>query len=200
MPKIVDHDQYRKEMMLQCRELFCKKGYANVSMREISRELNVSTGTLYHYFPTKQEIFEQIFFMEMTVDVEEVMSGIEDQDSVKDRLDKVIDHWVEKRNYYQNIVLLVVDFFRNQDRSVTRKVIGDYSGYYRKSMSEVMLLPYPLASSLFAYVVGLMYHDLILPDALNLREQLNSFRDMILSLPEKDGGYNSEVQGGADEF
>lgn len=192
MPKIVDHDQYRKEMMLHCKELFCKKGYANVTMREIARELDVSTGTLYHYFPTKQSIFEQIFIGEMTWDVEEVMSGMNDQDSVSERFDKVIDHWDEKRNYYQNIVLLVVDFFRSQDRDVTRKVIGEYSGYYRKAMSEVMLLPYPVASSVFAHVVGLMYHDLILPDVLNLREQLNSFRDMILSLPEPEGEHNSD--------
>jgi len=199
MPKIVDHDEYRNEMMLCCRELFSKKGYANVTMREIARELRVSTGTLYHYFPTKQAIFEQIFAREMAMDVEEIMSDILEHDSVKERMDKIIDHWDEKRNYYQNIVLLVVDFFRSHDSTITRKVIGDYSAYYRKAMSEVMLLPHAIASGVFAHVVGLMYHDLILPHSLDMREQLNSLRDTILAFLEKEGEYSPGIHRSADE-
>jgi AcrR family transcriptional regulator len=60
MPKIVDVDQYRKELLLKSAELFAEKGYADLSTRELARGLGVSTGTLYHYFPNKEALFEQL--------------------------------------------------------------------------------------------------------------------------------------------
>ena len=59
MPKIVDHEQYRKELLGKCFDLFAQKGYGSITMRQIAQGLGVSTGTLYHYFPSKQALFEQ---------------------------------------------------------------------------------------------------------------------------------------------
>ena len=56
MPKIVDHDEYRKELLERCFGIFSRKGFSNVTMREIVSEIGVSTGTLYHYFDTKEKI------------------------------------------------------------------------------------------------------------------------------------------------
>ena len=53
MPKIVDRDRYRKELLNKCFDIFAEKGYSSVTMREIGSEIGVSTGTLYHYFPSK---------------------------------------------------------------------------------------------------------------------------------------------------
>ena len=60
MPKIVDRDRYRKELLNKCFDIFAEKGYSSVTMREIGSEIGVSTGTLYHYFPSKESLFEQL--------------------------------------------------------------------------------------------------------------------------------------------
>ena len=60
MPKIVDHDQYRKELLSKCLTLFAERGYGSVTMRQIGQGLGVSTGTLYHYFPSKESILIQL--------------------------------------------------------------------------------------------------------------------------------------------
>jgi AcrR family transcriptional regulator len=59
MPKIIDHDRYRSELIEGCRGLFAQRGYRALSMREIAAALGVSTGTLYHYFPDKRSLFTQ---------------------------------------------------------------------------------------------------------------------------------------------
>ena len=61
MPKIVDHDKYRDDILLGCFNLFAARGFSGVTMREVAKELDISTGSLYHYFPNKQEMFEGIF-------------------------------------------------------------------------------------------------------------------------------------------
>lgn len=41
-------------------ELFCTKGYYNISTNEIARVANISIGNLYFYFPNKETIFLEI--------------------------------------------------------------------------------------------------------------------------------------------
>ena len=60
MPKIVDHDQRRAELLEPCLSLFASRGFHALSVREIARNLNVTTGTIYHYFQSKSELFEKM--------------------------------------------------------------------------------------------------------------------------------------------
>lgn len=60
MPKIVDHDAYREELLEASLAPFADSGYAALSMRRIAADLGVSTGTLYHYFDGKQDLFLQL--------------------------------------------------------------------------------------------------------------------------------------------
>jgi AcrR family transcriptional regulator len=39
MPKIVDHDLYRRELVSKCFDLFAEKGYGSITMRQISQGL-----------------------------------------------------------------------------------------------------------------------------------------------------------------
>ncbi len=60
MPKIVDRQRYRKELLQKCFDLFAQKDYGSLTMCQIAQKLEVSIVTLYHYFPSKQAIFVQL--------------------------------------------------------------------------------------------------------------------------------------------
>ena len=57
MPKIVDHAAYRTHLLDGCLPLAADRGYGELTMREIADALAVSTGTLYHYFDGKRDLF-----------------------------------------------------------------------------------------------------------------------------------------------
>jgi TetR/AcrR family transcriptional regulator, cholesterol catabolism regulator len=58
-PPLVEN---RREMILEtASRLFGRMGYEKCSMQDISDNTNISKGTLYHYFRTKQEIYDAIF-------------------------------------------------------------------------------------------------------------------------------------------
>jgi AcrR family transcriptional regulator len=57
MPKIVDHAAYKIELVDRAIPVFRQFGYAAVGMREMARELGISKSALYHYFPSKKELF-----------------------------------------------------------------------------------------------------------------------------------------------
>jgi AcrR family transcriptional regulator len=53
--------QTRAALITAARHLFGGKGFAATSVEDIVREARVTTGALYHHFPTKAAIFEAVF-------------------------------------------------------------------------------------------------------------------------------------------
>jgi AcrR family transcriptional regulator len=58
MPKVVDHEKLRAELAEGAAELFLRRGYSALGMREIAERLGVSKSALYHYFPSKRALFD----------------------------------------------------------------------------------------------------------------------------------------------
>jgi len=57
MPKIVDRKALSREIAGKAVEVFIRKGYSGVGMRELAAELGLSKSALYHYFPSKAALF-----------------------------------------------------------------------------------------------------------------------------------------------
>jgi AcrR family transcriptional regulator len=56
MPKLVDHDVRRKELLDAVWRIIARAGVAAATTREIAREAGVSNGVLAHYFPDKDSL------------------------------------------------------------------------------------------------------------------------------------------------
>ena len=53
--------QTRAALVTAGRRLFGTRGFATTSVEDIAREARVTTGALYHHFPTKAAVFESVF-------------------------------------------------------------------------------------------------------------------------------------------
>lgn len=53
--------QTRAALVAAGRHLFGQHGFADTSVEEIARQARVTTGALYHHFPTKAALFEAVF-------------------------------------------------------------------------------------------------------------------------------------------
>jgi AcrR family transcriptional regulator len=56
MPKIVDHDQRRRELLSAARRVIVRDGIDAATTRAIAKEAGYSNGVLAHYFADKDEI------------------------------------------------------------------------------------------------------------------------------------------------
>lgn len=61
----------RTQLALRCMPLFARDGYARLSMRKIASEIGTSTGTLYHYFPNKAALFQDVVRACVDIDISE---------------------------------------------------------------------------------------------------------------------------------
>jgi AcrR family transcriptional regulator len=61
MPKIIDHDQRRSDIIDVTWELITKGGIEAATMREIANAAGFANGALKHYFPGKEDIIEATY-------------------------------------------------------------------------------------------------------------------------------------------
>jgi AcrR family transcriptional regulator len=135
MPKIVDHDRYRKELLHQCLTLFAKRGYGSITMRQIAQELGVSTGTLYHYFPGKEDIFMQLVQEVCEQDIAKFLAQAPAGDSLPDRLRYVMEFFLDHFQFYQQQLLLWVEFHQqSQNQAEAQQFLR---GFWQRTRDQL---------------------------------------------------------------
>ncbi|MBN9178685.1 MAG: TetR/AcrR family transcriptional regulator [Microbacterium sp.] len=70
MPKIIDHDERRREIVEVAKRIILKGGFEAATMRSIATEAGFANGALKHYFPGKESIVAATF--------ESILAGMED--------------------------------------------------------------------------------------------------------------------------
>lgn len=63
MPKIVDHDARRRQIVMATWRVIAAGGLAGATIREIAREAGCSSGVLAHYFTDRQDILASAMVM-----------------------------------------------------------------------------------------------------------------------------------------
>jgi AcrR family transcriptional regulator len=53
----LDNDARRAQLLLLARKAFSDRSYDEVSIDDLAREAKISKGLLYHYFPTKRDLY-----------------------------------------------------------------------------------------------------------------------------------------------
>jgi AcrR family transcriptional regulator len=56
VPKMVNHEQRKKEIGQATWEIIQTRGIEEVSVRKIADQMNISSGSIRHYFPTQNEL------------------------------------------------------------------------------------------------------------------------------------------------
>jgi AcrR family transcriptional regulator len=66
--------------------LFVERGFHGTSTAEIARTAGVATGTLFHYFKTKEELINRLYLYTKEIMFSEIEAHFEDDKSLKDNL------------------------------------------------------------------------------------------------------------------
>jgi len=179
MPKIVNHDEYRQNILEKSFHLFTSKGYNNINMKEIAAEIGVSTGTLYHYFPSTEKMLAEMISWIGYENTEEYIKRTSSVESIHDRFDMIVDYWKEKGRLYENILLLAFDMYRNTDMEQWKPLYSIFAERYTAGMSERLNISRQFARSIFIYFLGLSFH-LIATDSTDEYNKQVDFLDIIL--------------------
>ena len=68
-------DERRRQILLGAAELFVKHGYSGTSIRDIAERTGLLPGSVYHYFPAKEDLFTEVHregFRQLIARVEDI--------------------------------------------------------------------------------------------------------------------------------
>ena len=185
MPKIVDADLYRQELLSKCFDLFAQQGYANVTTRQIAKELGVSTGTLYHYFPNKQVLFEQLAQQVSLQDVE-ILQKVDRHQDIPQRIINLGQLLIEHQDYVVKQAAIWLDFRQH----CSAKEISENAVFrqidlrYERAIAQLFdLEDLQIASFIWAAIDGIAIAQLDRPN--NFATQIELLTQMLIAYFEK---------------
>lgn len=188
MPKIVDHDLYRKELLAKSFDLFAEKGYATITMRQIAQGLKVSTGTLYHYFPSKEALFEQLMEEQAEQDISQVIAQFQQAETLSDRIRLAFEYLEQNQDYQFKQALLCMDYFqqRLQEGHLKSDVLERICNRVEDLMETLLgIRDRELTRFVMSYIDGLMFSQMYRDDPIDFSRQAQILTAMLAGYLEK---------------
>lgn len=180
MPKIVDHNAYREELLQAAFALFARQGYGEVSMRQIADALRVSTGTLYHYFPNKEALFEQAVIRVVSRDLDAWQEALNHLATLDDKLRALFDLILAQREELTSALLLTIDFYRRQPAAIDTAIMARLEDYV-DAVAGLLALPREVCAVMLAALDGLLLQHYPLHEHNALAVSLDQLRALVVA-------------------
>ncbi len=180
MPKIVDRDKYREEMLLKSFDLFASRGYANVTMRQIAGELDISTGTLYHYFQNKQTILQKMIEVIALREIKRLLEIVYRTDDIKERVSVYLDYFKNRENFYKKLLLLLLDFRKFCVLKEHDAFLNNFANMIFNHVAEGVGADKRFGTLAFILLSGIGYMRLVVPDTIDLDEQFGLVKQIAI--------------------
>ena len=149
--------------------VFAKEGYHGLSMRQLATALGVTTGTLYHHYKSKDELFLDLVRHQAVADIEAASRIVHGRVEFSERFEALSDFVAERSEYFTQLILIILDLMRstgsgNDDESFAemKEAIIAAVAQYRKAIAVVLDLDdEKSARAVFSYIIGSLLQSLV---------------------------------------
>ena len=187
MPKIVDSEQYRKELLHQCFDLFADKGYANVTTRQLSKALGISTGAMYHYFSSKQVLFEQLVEEVCFQDIQLFKMAARGH-TLSDRIEALGNLLIKHEEHFVKQAAIWVDFYQHHALVEINEnpVFQQVDQRYQQAMVDLLgISDLKLARFIWTLINGILIEQTEEEDYLSFEDKIHLLVQMLTAYFEK---------------
>ena len=126
MPKHIDHEQRKKEILYAALDVFAKEGYKDTSLGLIASSCGLSRTTVYQYFKDKSEIF--YFAVKNATDAMFAKYSSQEWDKIEDPVDRlllllndILNTADEHEKEISNLVLVLKDLDGDLNETIKRR-------------------------------------------------------------------------------
>ncbi len=179
MPKIVDREQYRKQLLAESFELFAEIGYGRITMRQLAQKLGISTGTLYHYFPSKEAMFLQLVEELVQRDITNFLIQAESVPAdIRSRVSAILDFTQENLDYFSKQLKIWLDYYQQQtgtedalNEDLSQRSITIFEQLDRETIAAIdeylQVDNYAIGEFILTFINGLLLCQLYQPTCNN---------------------------------
>jgi len=174
VPKIVDHESVRSRLIAQASVLFAERGYNALTTRTLSKELGVTTGGLYYYFPSKEALFAEVADHVTAGEVRGVRLALSPEDSPEVLAEGLLAYVRENEARMVRYTLLLTEYARlGRPRAADKAEATALTlARYREVLASQLGLDGPEgADAVLSFLRGLMLQRLLYGVPGDLLEQ-----------------------------
>ena len=180
----MDHDARREEILENCFSLFAEQGYAALTMREIAQHLDVSTGTLYHYFDGKFSLFEAMFYWIGERDVRDAALEIPNNLDLAERLTLLKEFLLFRSTHLSDTIKIAIDFQRHHPDKEGQLIIHNILQNYRNAIRDQLAIESEHEIQvILSFILGCLIHYTFDSTSISL-DMLLSYLGLISSAPQ----------------
>lgn len=150
----------QRTILLAAGRLIAERGYANVSMRDIAKEANVSLGLLTYYFITKDNLFTMLAAMLVGSIFDDVKADLDFKGDPKDKMNRIA-HAFEKVLRTDKLRMRVLVEFMTQSL---------WNKSFRKQVAK-----------LYDEVARILREDILNEEVISSNELLSKYTPELLS-------------------
>jgi AcrR family transcriptional regulator len=191
MPKIVDPAQYRKELLRKAFNLLAEQGYAKVTTRQLAKELGISTGAMYHYFPSKKALFEQLVEEMGRQDVIAFRQLVMGATTLQERIARLGQFLIDNEDYFVKQTAIWTDFCMNSDMTEvsSNAVFQRVDAGYCQGIAEALeLSDRRVVQFIWTLINGVLLEQVGGHSPNTFAEQINLLVQMLTAYFEKAPG------------
>lgn len=112
MPKIVDFEKKKQEILEAAMQVFVQRGYYNTKLSDIAEHCGMGRTTLYQYFRNKDEIFKVVIQHVFEVLEQDCKSIVENINlTVTEKIKLILSKLAEECNANQSKLVIAVDLW-----------------------------------------------------------------------------------------
>jgi len=119
--KMSKDDIIREEIIAAAKRVFQKWGLKKATMEEIAAEAGKAKSTLYYYYQSKEEIFDEAIFAHLAMILADVKAGLTAGLPVKEKIKRYVAVSLTEMKHHAQIYSIVWDEIKN-NRRLLRKL------------------------------------------------------------------------------
>jgi AcrR family transcriptional regulator len=175
MPKIVDHDQVRADIVARAVELFAEQGFGGLGIRGLAKAVGMAKSSIYYYFPTKEALIEAVIEAVVAQDVASLEGVIGSAGTFDDRLDRAITWASDNEDRLATQIRILNEAAREQIWTDDGSVIGTYV----KGMSRAIGLNMGAARAFYLHVLGVVLQRMVDGNRTSIRREMAALTDLL---------------------
>lgn len=120
----------RSEILAAAMKVFEANGYNATTVDAIAEAAGVAKGSIYNYFPSKHELFRQLFTDAMAAAEGQAVVILAEQIPAAEKIMRLLDYWFSRLSYHQRLGRLVLEFWVAAARQQQGELAGTFADSY----------------------------------------------------------------------
>ena len=184
------HSQRQEEILEKVIRIFAEQGYANTDTQFLADQLEVGKGTLYRYFPSKEELFLAAVDLGIRKLHEHVRAAVNKAADRMDRIRQGVRGYLAFFAQHPEVVELMIQeraIFRNQRKSTYFQRREEYAKQwrelYRQLIDQGMLRDMPperISNIISELLYGAMFTNFFSGRVPDFESQTADIMDVVL--------------------